>query len=265
MVARPLALLVLAACSGKPRAEDAAHGAVVRGDGGPAVDGAAGDGALGGGAAADAGGDGGLATGDLQIRIEWPDVPVGARSSPGRTPCNTPRAAAVAPTTTWGVPGVLVVVAGSAPPLGEVRVTLADCALSPRLSVAGALVIASAVDHPASVVLRERGPLERQVAGVAVPVLLPISGHAVATALTPGAIYSLETAGLDPELAYVAALPGAQVTEASGQVTVRALAAGSHAVTAWLPPRAGQPARTGHATATVVAGDLAELTITLAP
>jgi len=44
-----------------------------------------------------------------------------------------------------------------------------------------------------------------------------------------------------------------------------AMAVGAHAVTAWLPPRAGQPARTGRGTATVTAGELAELTVTLAP
>src|SRR5262245_34352729 len=76
--------------------------------------GAAGSGAVGssggGGGSADsgsAGSAGGAMTpkpGDAQIRVEWADVPVAARASPGRTPCNTPRAPSVAPTTTWGVP-----------------------------------------------------------------------------------------------------------------------------------------------------------------
>ncbi|HEX3764906.1 MAG TPA: hypothetical protein VHW23_39695, partial [Kofleriaceae bacterium] len=68
----------------------------------------------------------------------------------------------------------------------------------------------------------------------------------------------------DPEVAFIAAVPG-QITDASGHALVRNLAAGPHAVTVWLPPRAGQPPRTGHATATVVAGELTELTISLAP
>src|SRR5436305_272694 len=92
----------------------------------------------------------------------------------------------------------------------------------------------------------------------------PPAGHTVTAALRPGTIASLETDAPDPELAFVAALPG-QVTDATGHATVRDLPPGAHAVTAWLPPRAGQPARIGHGTATVTAGELTELTITLAP
>ena len=40
--------------------------------------------------------------GDVQIRVEWHDVPAVVRASPGRTMCGTALAAAVAPTTTWG-------------------------------------------------------------------------------------------------------------------------------------------------------------------
>ena len=40
--------------------------------------------------------------------------------------------------------------------------------------------------------------------------------------------------------------------------------AGPHAVTAWLPPRAGQPARIARGTVTA-AGSLAELSLRLAP
>ena len=78
-----------------------------------------------------------------------------------------------------------------------------------------------------------------------------------------GAIYALETDDPEPEVAFIAAVPGGFVTDATGHVLVRDLAAGAHAVTAWLPPRGGQPARIGHGTVTVVAGDLAELTVKL--
>jgi hypothetical protein len=275
VVARALALLALAGCSGKPRLEDAAHGGASR-DAGPSRD-----------AAADAPDDAAIArgaTGDLQIRVVWPDVPVAARRSPGRTACGTPRAPSVAPTTTWGVPDALVVVDQPAPPFGgaaargqapvvdgaepalaAARLTLADCAVAPRLAVGDSLALTSAVDRPAKLVLRKRGAFDRLVAGDAVPVLLPIAGHTVTAALDAGSVYSVETDGAEPEVGWVAALPGGFVTEANGQVVARKLAAGSHAVTAWLPPRAGQPARSGRGTATIVAGELAELTITLAP
>jgi hypothetical protein len=248
----------LAACGGKPRPEEAARPPAV-GDAAPA-DATPGDAPAGGPPARGA-------TGDLQVRVEWPDVPVAARSSPGRTPCGTPRAPSVAPTTTWGIPDALVVVEGApstAAPPPTARVTLADCALMPRIAVGASLAITSAVDRPARLVLRERGALDHLAPGEPVPVQLPIAGHTVTAALRPGTIASLETDAPDPEVAFVAALPG-QVTDATGHATVRDLPPGAHAVTAWLPPRAGQPARTGHGIATVTAGELTELTITLAP
>ena len=253
-------LLVLVGCGGKPRGDEPIP-AVARGNAGAAnvspSDASPSD--------ASPSSSGAHATGDLQIRVEWPDVPVVARSSPGRTPCNTPRSPAVAPTTTWGVPDALVIVDGASATAGEARVTLADCAFSPRVAVGATLAITSAVDRPATVTLRRRGPLTALVAGAPRIVLLPIAGHTVTTALDPGAIYTVETDAPDPEVAFVASMPGAYLTEANGQITIRGLAVGSHAVTAWLPPRAGQPARTGHATATITADDLTELTVPLAP
>jgi hypothetical protein len=252
------ALAALGACGGKPRPEEAARP--------PAVsDAAPGDAAPGDAAAPPAAPRG--ATGDLQVRVEWPDVPVAARSSPGRTPCGTPRAPSVAPITTWAIPDALVVVEDAPRPPGPpatARVTLASCALTPRLATGAAVAITSAVDRPAQLVLRKRGALDQLAAGEPVPVQLPIAGHTVTAALDAGAIYALETDARDPEVAFIAALPG-QVTDATGHAIVRDLTPGAHAVTAWLPPRAGQPARIGHATATITAGELTELTITLAP
>ncbi|HEY0193897.1 MAG TPA: hypothetical protein VGC42_22425 [Kofleriaceae bacterium] len=209
----------------------------------------------------------GATTGDLQVRVEWVDVPVVARSSPGRTPCGTARAPAIAPTTTWGVPDAFVIIedgAGAGTAAGA-QVTLADCAIAPRMAVGGQLTIASAAWQPAKLALRKRGTtadLAHLVDGAALPVLLPIAGHAVRAALDPGAVYALDAGD---ETAWIATAPGARVTEASGQVTMRELAPGAHAVTAWLPPRAGQPGHLGHGTATVVAGELAELTVKLGP
>jgi len=272
--------LLAAACSGKPRPEDTRRGAPAR-DAAPvsldaAVEADAGPGAAradaaraagpGAGGRGAAGADAGAGTaGDLAVRVEWPAVPVLARTSPGRTPCGAPRAAQVSPTTTWGVPDALVVIDGAARPLEDVQVSLAACALTPRLAVGNALVIASAMAAPARVAVRARGTLAAPVIGAPVPVQLPIAGHAVRVALDAAALYAVETADPAPELAYVAALPDGFVTDASGQVVARGLAAGTHAVTVWLPPRAGQPARRGRGAATVVAGELAELTIKLEP
>jgi hypothetical protein len=172
------------------------------------------------------------------------------------------------PTTTWGVPDALVIVDGAAPRLAAAHVTLGDCTLTPRVAVGSSLAITSAVERPAGLVLRKRGSvatLGQLAAGEPIPVMLPIAGHTVTAALDPGAIYSLETDAADPEVAFVASFPGSYLSDTSGQVLTRGLVPGRHAVTAWLPPRAGQPARIGHGTATVAAGELAELTVTLAP
>jgi hypothetical protein len=268
-----LAAVLAAACSGKPRAEDAAHAGAARGDD------AAGDGAPTGaaptapGSAAGEGSRGSdaearpatPAVGDLQIRVEWPEVPAAARSSPGRTRCTTPRAPSVAPTTTWGIPEALVIVDGAGAASATAHVTLADCALAPRVAVGDRLAITSAVDRPARLALRKRGTLDALAPGAPVAVMLPIAGHTAAATLDAGAIYSLEADEPEPEAAFIAAVPGGFVTDATGHVLVRDLAAGAHAVTAWLPPRGGQPARIGHGTATVVAGELAELTVKLLP
>jgi hypothetical protein len=250
-----LTLATLAACDGKPHPKTTRVPA--------REDARAGDAAPAGDAQAAR-----PATGDLQIRVEWPDVPVAARTSPGRTPCHTPRTPSVAPTTTWGVPDALVVIDGAAPPLTSTRITLADCTLTPRISAGSSLAITSAIDRPARLVLRKRGTasaLAHLAAGDPIPVMLPIAGHTVTTALDPGAIYSLETDAAEPEIAFIAAVPNGYITEATGQVIAHDLAVGPHAVTAWLPPRAGQPARIGRGTATVVNGDLTELTVVLAP
>jgi len=271
VVGRAVAVLLIAACSGKPRPEEASSSVAPRSDVVAAGDAdSIGDATAAGDAtsAGDAALAGSTATGDLQIRVEWPDVPVVARNSPGRTPCNTPRAPSVVPTTTWGIPDALVIVDGIAPPIVAAGITLADCALTPRLAVGGSLAITSAVERPARLVLRKRGSvasLGQLAAGEPIPVMLPIAGHTVTAALDPGAIYSLETDAADAEIGFVANLAGGYVTDASGHVLARGVAVGQHAVTAWLPPRGGQPARTGHGTATIAGGALAELTVTLAP
>ena len=208
-------------------------------------------------------------TGDVSVRVEWPAVPAAVRASPGATPCGTPRLAQVAPSTTFGIGDVLVIVEGAPATLGEARVRLADCAWSPRIAFGSSLVIDSATDRPARVVLSSRlhaddftAKVEESTPGV--PVLLPIAGHAVTVALDAGAVYQLAADGKDPEVAWVVAATGA-ITDASGVVLIKDVPVGPHAVRAWLPARAGQPARRATGTVTVVAGDLAELTLSLAP
>ncbi len=206
-------------------------------------------------------------SGEVQVRVEWKDVPVVARTSPGPTPCATARGAAVVPTTTWGIPDVLVFVTGASS-ASAARVVLADCALSPRLAAARAVELVSAVDRPARVTLTRRGATVSVLAGTldakaaAQAVRLSIAGHGVALALEADAVYELATVDPDPETAWIAT-GAAGTTDAAGLATIPDVAPGSHVVTAWLPPRAGRPARIARGTVEVTAGAVGELTLQL--
>ncbi|HTL37371.1 MAG TPA: hypothetical protein VL326_29760 [Kofleriaceae bacterium] len=269
--------------------------------------------------------------GDVQLRVEWKDVPIEARASAGRTPCNTPRAPSVAPTTTWGVPDIVVMIdvppsavpknigsadpkatgssaaqatgSSSAQPTGsaaappeseanadkdpkaastgpvttaalaprEARIVLDRCALSPRIAVArDKLVLASAAEAPAKLALtKSPDPFgTKGDAGTTRLVYLPVAGHSVATTIEANSAYHVEIAtddgkGRDAEDAWVivATTPYFAITEPNGQVLLRDVPAGTYTATAWLPPRAGQPARIAHAPVTVTDGGLADITL----
>jgi len=270
----PLLALPAAACSSKVRT-DGSGSSSLAGSSGAAGSGSS-AGSAGSGSAGSSATSSGASSGpgEVHIHVEWADVPVAARASPGRTPCNTPRSPSVAPTTTWGIPDAIVIVDGARVDAAEPRVVLAECALSPRVAVGSSLIVESAADRPASVTLAKRAELpklESAASGAAAAprvLRLPIAGHAVAISLDAGGIYELATADKDPETAWIVSpRPGAAVavTDASGQAVLHDIPAGAHAVTAWLPPRAGQPARLARGTITVTAGTLAELAVQLAP
>ena len=208
-------------------------------------------------------------TGDVSVRVEWPGVGADVRASPGTTPCGTARAPQVLPTTTFGIPDAVVFVDGAPAVGGEARVRLADCAFAPKVVIGTALIVDSAAARPARVVLSHRaqasdpkGKLEESTPPRTIQ--LPIAGHAASASLDAGAIYALATDAKDPELAWIVAATAA-VTDASGVALVKDVPAGEHAVRAWLPPRAGRPARYASGKVTVEPGDLAELTLKLEP
>jgi len=246
-----IALAVAACSSGKPRTPEDARRATPPGDAAVVT--------------ADAPSAPKPPSGDVQVRVEWANVPPAARSSPGKTACGTARAAAVAPTTTWGIPEVVVIVDGAPSSLGEAHVRLADCALSPRIAIGSTLVLDTAADRPAVVALAQRGQLadlRKLAAPTPREIQLPITGHAVTTSLTAAAIYELTVARGDS--AWVVATQAA-ITDPSGVVLVRDVPPGVHTVRAWLPPRGDQPSRHAVGDVTVVPDDLAELTLQLAP
>jgi hypothetical protein len=217
----------------------------------------------------------GPAVGDVSVRVEWHDVPMALRASPGRTACGTARLGAVAPTTTWGIPGAFVIVVGEratpVPVAEPARVVLEHCALSPRVAVTGPTVsIASAADAPARLVLEQRSiiPIEGKTvrsdpAANKVPIQLPIAGHEVVAALQPGLIYALVGDGIDPAWIVAGVPPFTAITDATGVAVLRDVPVGTHAVVAWLPRIEGEPERIARGELAVTRGGLAELVLDL--
>jgi hypothetical protein len=220
---------------------------------------------------------GAFAKGDAQLRVEWKDPPLEARASGGRTKCNTAKGPAVAPTTTWGIPDVIVMIevdhgkdfAAAGPP----RIVIAKCELAPHVLVVAPkvpLIVASGSAQPQQLdysTLEPAHPLAlppEQVAKAALakPLLLPIIGHEVALTLDPGAIVALR-AEEDLAIVVTPTQPYYAVTEANGQAVLRDVPVGTFVVRALLPARGGQLARIAHGTVTVVAGGLAEVTLSL--
>jgi hypothetical protein len=207
------------------------------------------------------------AKGDVQIRVEWKDVPTDARAAPGRTACGTARPAAVVPTVLWGIPDVFVAIDAPAPPSTSTTpstIGLRECVLGPRAVIAhGTVMIASGMEAPAKLTVQRAGQLPL---GGAVKedkpreLYLPIAGHEVEVALDAGAIYRVAAGD---EAAWIVATdhPFVGVTETSGNLVMRNVPAGPHAVTAWLPPRSGQPARIAKGTVNVAPGALTDVTL----
>lgn len=192
-------------------------------------------------------------TGDVQIRVEWKDVPQALRASPGLDECGGQVLPPLAPTTTWGIPEAFVAIDvdhGKALTPQRPRIVLEGCALSPRLAVAGtSLAIASATEQPAQVTFEGK------------PVYLPIAGHEVEATLTPGTTYTVGYGTRELATVVSATTPYTAITEATGQVIVRDVPVGTHRVRAWLPKRGALEPRTVAGSVTVTAGALTEVTL----
>lgn len=250
------AVLSLGACSSKrPRAvEDARHSQLVGDGGGSAAKPAAPPAPTGPYRV-----DTAAKVGDVQVRVEWKDVPVALRASPGLSPCGTPIAPALAPTATWGIPEAFVSIDtdhGIALPSRRPRIVVADCALSPRVAVAGTtLALASAVEQPQTVTLAE---------GTTPPhtIHLPVIGHEVEIALAAGSEYTVAL-GAATATVHAATTPYVAITEPTGQVIVRDVPSGTHRVRAWLPRRGPLEPRSATGSVTVTEGGLAQVTLDL--
>ena len=186
------------------------------------------------------------AKGDASIRVEWHDVPLDART-PG--PCGP----AISPTTTWGIPDVVVTIdAPGTAPARTARVVLDTCLRPPVQVATSSVVVASGASQPAKLTMSHDG-------AAAVPIELPIAGHEVQVALQPGR-YEL-TAGAPRAWVVAAPTPWIAVTEASGVAILRDVPTGTWPVSAWSPTSG----RTAKGEIAVTAGQLAEVTLQLQP
>jgi hypothetical protein len=241
----------------------------------------------GGGGSADAAGSGSSdpaappTTGNLELRVEWKDAPAAVRASPGRTPCGGARRGRAKVHTLWGVANAIVFVEDAGPSAGAgappVMLTVRDCELTPT-----ALVVASApaavrvynADAKTQAVTIEPAITLDDLAGAPVKVTkkasraaLPWMGSEIEAAIAqPGAL-AIATADAPGDLAWVLAPPAggaAAVTDDTGVAGFDRLAPGTHAITAWLPPAAGEKARVVTGEATIAVGKTTKLTIDLA-
>lgn len=257
-VKRLVALAVLVGCGGKTAGLDARSAPNGRADAAAAIGSGSGSGS-------------GVAkqTGDAQVRVEWKDPPAPVRTALGRDACGTPNRAAVEPTSTWGIPDVAVWIDG-APTAGvpaSVRVVIGPCLASPRVTIAhpgATLAITSAVERPLSprvVHYGEPGQGAIKPSAPTTPLQLPVIGHEVDLALAAPALDDVEA--LESDAWVVTTATAAGVTDAQGQVVLRDLPVGAHAVTALLPKRGTTEARVARGKLDVLPGGLAELTLDL--
>jgi hypothetical protein len=148
------------------------------------------------------------------------------------------------------------------------RIVLEHCALSPRVAIVESpLIVASAMDAPAKLTFAKLAPA-RPLAAPAAPtpqgtsIQMPIAGHEAALPLDTDSINELRSDD-DSAIAIAAPTPYYAITEANGQVVLHDVPVGTVEIAAWLPARAGQPARAARGKVTVTAGALAEVTLTL--
>lgn len=204
-------------------------------------------------------------TGDISVRVEWPDMPRELRVSPGPNRCGGTLAAQAVPTTTWGVADVVVFVEGVAPPASKTaRVVARPCAIAPRVAVGTSVAIASSADRPLRLSLARAFATSNfaAVTDTARSVALPIAGHEAIAELADG-IYKIVETGERVDEAWLVAAP-AVLTDASGTVVIKDVAPGTHTVRVWLPPRGKLAGRSLKGLVDVLAGELAEVTLSLA-
>jgi hypothetical protein len=225
-------------------------------------------------------GSGSTPTGGIvEAKVEWKDAPATVRASPGRDPCGGPRRGRRIHTL-WGVADAVVIIEGAdaaTAPATPVRIAVRDCELVPLVTVAPAAPAAIDLydaDQRRHVVTLEGSIALDQLATAATTatkkarraVLAWAGSEVEVTAAEPGAIGLALDATPDDLAWVVVAPPHARigVTDDTGAVSFTGLSAGTHAVTAWLPPAGGQPGKLVTGTVAVETDKLVKLTLDIA-
>lgn len=204
----------------------------------------------------------------VTVRVEWKDAPAAVRTSPGRDRCGAARPPYATVHTLHGVADVAVWLV-SPSPVSDTKeqdtgvatpVIVRDCGVTPAVQVAG-------VGAPLRVTSLEEGRVEAEIRWgetvVARPAL-PVVGHAIEMALERPGTYAVATAKA-AEPAWIVAVEGrGAVTDATGVATIADVPPGTYEVRAWLRGAAGQPPREAKGKVTVVAGQDAEVTLSIA-
>lgn len=282
------ALAALAGCGGKPAARprhDGGDAGAVAGDGrdaaaapGPVTpDGAAAPYRL----AALGADDAVVGAGTVAVTVIWPDAPPAVRASPGVTPCATPRPPRATIGALHGVAGAVVMIEGVVagkrpPPAAPVRLTVRDCAIAPRIAIqpriGATLEVQAQDDVDRAIAIGELGPAwtaapaAAEAAGAQGVTRARLAGwgHTVSLPLAAAGVRRIEADGVaDAAHVVVTDQPYAAVTGDDGAVALDQVPAGTHAVVAWLPPAADQPAQVARGQVTVVAGDKVDITLRL--
>jgi hypothetical protein len=230
----------------------------------------------------DAGGhtDAAATGGGVEVRVEWKGAAAAVRTSPGRNPCRVARRGRARVHTLWGVAGAVVILDAPGAPTksAPVMLTVTDCEVTPSVAVAPDAPTTIRIydaDQRRHVVLIEPVVAFEQLAEApveaagkdAVRAVLAWAGAEVEVAAPGAGAIGVATEDTPEDVAWVVVAPPTGrvgITDDTGAVGFDAVPVGTHAVTAWLPPAAGEKAKLVNGTVTIEAGRTTKITIDVA-
>ncbi len=207
----------------------------------------------------------------VAVKVEWPDPPAALVRSPGLDACRGERRAALRVGALNGVADVVVhlepVERGRAPdPPATLELQVADCRIEPAVALASRLgdeiAVTSVSERRQQVVVEYLGDRVEPVAEIE----LPLVGRRYRLVGDRPGRYRFVVADQPAAASYVV-VPGHPyyaLTDATGKVRFAQVPAGSYRVVAWHPPLPDGTELSASQSIAVVAGEPAEVTLSLA-